>query len=193
MVVGDVHVRTTIASAVMPANMAIASTPMMVRVAGGVAALRRLEVRHAVADRLDAGQRRAARTRTRAAPAAPAASPARCWPAVRCRYGATRPRGASPASDPDEPDRDHDSTTATKPYVGTANAVPDSLTPRRFITREQRDQPETIATACGAERRERRDDVVHAGGHRHRDRQHVVDQQRAGRDQRGVRGRGSPG
>src|SRR5690348_12127329 len=40
-------------------------------------------------------------------------------------------------------------TTATKPYVGIANTVPDSLTPRKFITASSATKPSDMATAAG--------------------------------------------
>ena len=49
------------------------------------------------------------------------------------------------------------------------------------------------ATACGASDGERRGDRGDAGDHRHRDGQHVVDQQRAGRDQAAAHAEVAPG
>ena len=64
--------------------------------------------------------------------------------------------------------------------------MPDSLTPRRFITASSTTNPSEMRDRVRRQRREGRDDVGDAGGHRDRDGQHVVDQQGAGRDQRGV-------
>jgi hypothetical protein len=41
-------------------------------------------------------------------------------------------------------------TQATKPYVGTAKTVPDSLTPRRFISATRTTNPSANPTVCGA-------------------------------------------
>ena len=41
-------------------------------------------------------------------------------------------------------------TTTMNPYVGTANTIPDSRTPRRFMTASSATKPTAIGTACGA-------------------------------------------
>ena len=75
-----------------------------------------------------------------------------------------------------------------KTYVGIANAVPDSRTPRRFIAvsssdRDDRDR-DLVALASDGDRRR---GVLRGRRDRHGDGEHVVDQQRAGHGQAGGR------
>ncbi len=96
------------ASAVMPANMMIASDAHRGQGPGGVLALRRPERRHPVGDRLDPGQRRAARTRTRASASSVSASPVSpTWCGCTCQP-ADSATGALPERRAGQPDHDHD-------------------------------------------------------------------------------------
>ena len=142
----------TRASAVMPANMAIVRPPMIASVGGGVAALGLLEVGHAVADRLDPGQRGAARRRTPAARAPtqqqPADVAARRVIADRRRLG---DRGVARATSGRSPTREHrEDARRRSRRSGSRRRVPDSLTPRRFISASTAPAPGDSATACGA-------------------------------------------
>ena len=73
------------------------------------------------------------------------------------------------------------STMATNPYVGTANARPDSLTPRRLTTVSRTTKPRREGDRVRDQRGDRRRDRGDARDHGHRDRQDVVDEQGAGR------------
>ena len=93
----------------------------------------------------------------------------------------------SPNSDLREADREHrvDRERRTR-RSGPRTRGPDSLTPRRLTTVSSTTKPSDSATACGASAGHRARDRRDAGDDRDRDRQHVVDQQRRGRDERRV-------
>ena len=105
----------------------------------------------------------------------PALGAVRSWPSTKIR---TRPVSSMPMM------------TIMKPYVGIANAVPDSRSPRRFIAVSTATAITATPTLCSATNGTTDAEVGHAGGDRHRDGQHVVDQQRAGHPEPGPWARG---
>ena len=70
-----------------------------------------------------------------------------------------------------------------KPYVGSAKRIPASRTPRRFASAISTTQTSDRASSCDAQRRDGRGEREHARGHRDRDGQDVVGEQRRGRDE----------
>jgi hypothetical protein len=70
------------------------------------------------------------------------------WEACTARE-ADSASGACPSSVRTNPAITMTKTLATNPYVGIANARPDSLTPRRFMTAITTMSPSEIPTACG--------------------------------------------
>ena len=178
---GDPHVQQ-LDSTVMPRNIVIAMRAHDRERRRGVLRLRTPERLHPVGDRLDAGQRRRAR---RERPREQEQRQRRRSPPAEGRRSRRRDtRRGSERS----PTTSVSATISTNPYVGSAKSVPASFTPRRFASVTSSDEPDRDRHAVlGRGRRRRRGDRDRARRDAHRDRQHVVGQDRGRRDQPGYR------
>ena len=154
---------------------------------GGVAALGLLEVRARRCSRPRPRSAPCSRRRTPAAPAPTSSSPPTLLVGVDRRSPRTPRPARRPSSRVEAPDAEHREDARRRSRTsGSRTRVPDSLTPRRFISASSATRPELTAHRVRRERRDRRDDVGDSGRDGDRDGQDVVDQQGAGRDQGGV-------
>ena len=151
--------------------------------ADGVAALGRAEGRYAVADGLDAGQRRTAgRERPQQQDDQRGADRATVREAQRCRLGDRR------VADEDlvEADGQHREDAQDEPVRGDREQRAGLVHAAEVHEHEDEDDPAAHPDRVRKECRERRREVLHTRGDRHRDRHHVVDQERGRRDERRV-------
>ena len=89
----------------------------------------------------------------------------------------SRRPAASPANMRRKPHRHMPRIATMNRYVGTAKNVPDSRTPRRFSAASTATSDHRHGDLVVLEGRDRRGGVLRARGDRHRDGQHVVDEQ----------------
>lgn len=151
---------------------------------GCVAALGLLEARHTVADRLHPRQGRAARgegTQDQRHQQQATGLLLRSY-ADRCGLR----NGGMTAGHLQQPERDHREHTQDEAVGGDREELARLLGAAQVHQRQERNQPDGQKYDMGCQRWDCRDDVRHTGGHRHRDGQHVVDQQRARGDQSGI-------
>ncbi len=96
--------------------------------------------------------------------------------------GALRARCIAPSAAQQAPQHHHQDAghEGVRRQGEGAAGLPD---PAQVGDREQPHEAERQCQLVRVQRRDRGRDVVHAGGHRHRDGEHVVGQQRAGREQ----------
>ena len=177
------------ASAMIDSSMVTAMTPMQQQRGRGVLALRLLERGHAVADRLDTGERRTAGGE-RAQQQEDHREPGEASRS-RCSGSSVELRRSRPAAGrrrpPDEADDAIPMTPSMNAYVGHRErraGLAHAAQVHRGQQRRRADRDDRLVPAQG---RSADAGVLHARGDRHRDGQHVVDQQRAGHGQPGPR------
>ena len=155
-------------------------TPITIERPGSVRRLRAAERRNAVRDRLDPGQRAAAgRERAQDDDQSDA-----CRQSHRRRIGHVR-RGQPDTRPRTKPIATSAPTEAMNAYVGSANAYPDSRTPRRLTSTSSTSTDEAESDRVRRKLGNGRRDGEHARGDRHRGGQDVVGEERGGGDEPG--------
>jgi hypothetical protein len=133
---------------VIPTNITIVSPPMTASV---VAALRALGFLKLGTPLLTASTPvSAVHPDAKARSTSPTSSSPVTWCSASIPMGADSATGVSPTKVRVRPTPIMVRTHSTKPYVGIANTVPDSLVPRRFIRARPTTRATAIVTACGA-------------------------------------------
>src|SRR5215213_4933460 len=135
------------ASAVIPTKMTIVRPPMIASVAAALRldGFRKLGTPLLTASTPVSAVHPDANARSSSsASSSPENSPVECTLML-----ADSARGASPVAVDQSPTAIITNMQAMKPYVGTAKYVPDSLTPRRFISARTATNPPEISTAWG--------------------------------------------
>ena len=135
------------ASAVIPANMAIDSPPITVSVVAALRALggrnagTPLEMASAPVSAVQPEENARSASSIRASPVSPT-----CPAAARTCQSALSATGGCPNAVCSSPTAIIASTPTTNRYVGTANSRPDSRTPRRFIAVSSATKPRFTTT-----------------------------------------------